>query len=49
MENKQLVDYKDKFLISRSALYAEVAGVQVACTHLSSRLPIAYGGVHNCT
>ena len=44
MENKQLVDYTDKFLVSRAALYAEVKGVQVACTHLSTRLPIPYGG-----
>ena len=49
MENKQLIDYTDKFLTSRSALYAEVQGVQVGCTHLSTRLPLPYGGAHGDT
>ena len=44
--NKQLVDYTDKFLVSRAALYAEVQGAQVACTHLSARLAIPYDGAH---
>lgn len=46
MENKQLVDYTDKFVLSRAALYAEVQGAQVACTHTSARLAIPYDGVH---
>ena len=49
MENKQLIDYTDKFLTPRSALYAEVQGVQVGCTHLSTRLPLPYGGAHGDT
>ena len=45
-QNTQLVDYPDKFLVGHAALYAEIEGVQVACTHHSTRLPIPYGGKH---
>ena len=46
MQNKQLVDYTDKWIVSRSALYAEVEGVQIGCTHLSTRIPLPYTGEH---
>ena len=46
MQNKQLVDYTDKWIVSHSALYAETEGVQIGCTHLSTRVPLPYSGVH---
>ena len=46
MTNKQLVDYTDKWIVSHSALYAETEGAQIGCTHLSTRVPLPYSGVH---
>ena len=43
MQNKQLVDFPDKFLVGHAALYAEIDDVQVMCTHLSTRLPFYFG------
>ena len=46
MQNKQLIDYTDKWIVSRSTLYAETEGVQIGCTHLSTRIPLPYTGEH---
>ena len=47
MENKQVVNFDDIWLIKRSFLYAEIEGAQVACTHLSTPIPpVPYSGVH---
>ena len=47
MTNKQPVEWEDNFLTYRSALYGEVDGVQVACTHMTSQtVGIDYEGEH---
>ena len=47
MTNKQPIEWEDHFLTYRSALYGEVDGVQVACTHMTNRpIGVDYEGEH---
>ena len=43
IENKDYL-HLDSFVTQRGVLYGEIDGVQVACTHLSTPLPLPYGG-----
>ena len=43
LSNKEYLNL-DAFFAQRGMLYGEVDGVQIGCTHLSSAIPLPYGG-----